>query len=145
MTSDPQPRANRLRQIAWWRSAALGAILLIAGCAKPTIGTVSGTVTVDGSPAKSGSIAFFPVDRKSRTTGAEILDGQYTAQVPLGASKVEIRVSKVVGQKKLYDTPNSPVQPLLEEALPPKYNDQTELQFDVQPGPNQQNFQLTTR
>jgi hypothetical protein len=145
MTGELQPRANRRRRIALWRGAALSAVLAMAGCGKPTIGIVSGTVTVDGTPAKSGSIAFFPVDRKSRTTGAEIVDGQYTAQVPLGTSKVEIRVSKVVGQKKLYDTPNSPIQPLLEEMLPAKYNDQTELTVDVQPGNNQQDYRLKTK
>ena len=123
----------------------LAAAVLFAGCAKPTTGTVTGKVTIDGVPAKSGSIAFFPVDGKSSTAGAEIVDGQYMAQVPPGASKVEIRVSKVVGQKKLYNTPNSPIQPLLEEVLPPKYNDETELTLDVQLGENHRDYQLTTR
>lgn len=145
MTGDCVQRANRSRWRAAWRKAAPIAILMIAGCEKSTLGVVTGTVTVDGAPAKTGSIAFFPVDRKSPTTGAEIIDGQYTAQVPFGASKVEIRVSKVIGQRKLYDTANSPVMPLLAESLPAKYNDQTELTLDVQPGRNQQDFQLTTR
>lgn len=145
MTGDFSQRANQHRWSRVWRKAALLAILLIAGCGKLTIGVVTGTVTVDGTPAKTGSIAFFPVDRKSPTAGAEIVDGRYTAEVPLGASKVEIRVSKVVGKRKLYNTPNSPVMPLLAEALPPKYNDQTELTLDVRPGKNQRDFQLTTR
>jgi hypothetical protein len=99
----------------------------------------------DSQPAKSGSIAFFPVDGKSITAGAEILDGEYTAEVPLGASKVEIRVSKVVGERKLYDAPNSPIKPLLAEALPARYNDETELRLDVQPGENRKDFELTTQ
>jgi hypothetical protein len=116
----------------------------IAGCNKSNLGTVSGTITVDGSPAKTGSIAFFPANKKSATAGAEIRDGQYLARVPLGTSKVEVRVSKVVGQKKLYNAPNSPVRSLLEESLPAKYNDQTELTLDVKPGKNTQDYQLTT-
>jgi hypothetical protein len=119
--------------------------LLIAGCEKPTKGVVTGTVTVDNVPAKSGSIAFFPLDQKSTTAGGEILDGQYAAEVPFGKFKVEIRVPKVVGEKKLYNTPNSPIMPLLEESLPAKYNDQTELTIVVEPGENQQDFQLGTR
>lgn len=117
----------------------------LTGCKKPTTGTVSGTIAVDGAPAKMGSIAYFPTDRKSATAGGEIVDGKYTAKVPLGTSKVEIRVPKVVGQKKLYDTPNSPVKPLMDESLPAKYNDASELTIDVKPGENRQDYQLTTK
>ncbi len=106
------------------------AMILIAGCAKSNMGVVTGTISVDGSPAKSGSIAFMPVNRKSSTAGAEIVDGHYTAKVPFGAAKVEIRVPKAVGQKKLYDTPNSPLKQLLAESLPRKYNDETELKVE---------------
>jgi hypothetical protein len=119
--------------------------IVVAGCTKPNVGVVSGTVTVDGTPAISGSIAYFPVNRKSSTAGAEVVDGRYTANVPLGVSKVEIRVPKVVGQKKLYDTPDSRTKQILAESLPPKYNDQTELTLDVKPGENHQDYQLTTQ
>ena len=127
------------------RRAALVLLLLITGCEKPTKGMVSGTVLVDNVPAKSGSIAFFPVDERSTTAGGEIVDGQYAAEVPFGKFKVEIRVPKVIGQKKLYNTPNSPVMPLLEESLPVNYNDETELTIDVEPGENQRDFQLSTQ
>ncbi len=46
-----------------------------------------------------------PVDGKTATTGAVIENGKYKSDAPLGESKVEIRVPKVVGKKKLYDTP----------------------------------------
>jgi hypothetical protein len=121
------------------------ALLLASGCADQNVGTVSGTITVDGAPVKSGSIAFFPVDGKASTSGAEIVAGQYTAKVPPGTVKVEIRVPKVVGQKKLYDTPDSPVKDLMAESLPAKYNDATELTLDVQPGKNRQDFPLTSK
>jgi hypothetical protein len=140
--------------LASWRSrdlslaecaaAALAIVFMIVGCSEQTIGTVRGTVSVDGSLAKEGSIAFFPVERKSPTSGAEIVDGQYTAQVALGTSIVEIRVPKVIGQKKLYNTANSPIQKLLAESLPAKYNDQSELTLEVQPGENLKNYELTT-
>jgi hypothetical protein len=123
----------------------LVALLAVPGCEEPTRGIVTGMVTIDGAPAKSGSIAFFPADGKSSTTGAEIAEGQYRAEVPFGSQKVEIRVPKKVGEKKLYDTPDSPIKPLLAESLPAKYNDATELSLDVKPGENQKDFQLTTK
>lgn len=128
---------------AW--SILLLVALLIAGCGKSNFGVVNGTVAVDGTPAKSGSIAFFPVDRKSSTAGSEIVDGRYMAKVALGTAKVEIRVPKVVGQKKLYATPDSPVKQVLAESLPRKYNDETELKLDVKPGKNVQDFELETK
>ena len=128
-------------------SSLLGvALLQAASCTnKSTTGEVSGLITVDGEPAETGSIGFFPLDGKSPTAGGKIEAGRYTAQVSFGKAKVEIRVSKVVGQKKLYDMPDSPVQSIMEEVLPQKYNDQTELQIDVQPGANQQDFDLKTK
>ena len=121
------------------------ALLVLSGCSDPTIGTVSGTVTVDGAPVKSGSIAFFPVDGKSSTSGAEIVDGQYTTTVAPGTARVEIHVPKVIGQRKAYDTPDSPMMEIVAEALPAKYNEASELTLDVKRGENRQDYQLTTK
>jgi hypothetical protein len=126
-------------------AAALFAAAITSGCAKPTAGLVSGTITVDAVPAKSGSIAFFPVSGKSFTSGAAVVDGKYSARVPFGAAKVEIRVPKVVGEKKLYDTADSPIKPILAEALPAHYNDETTLTIEVNPGENRHDFDLTTK
>jgi hypothetical protein len=121
-------------------------VLYVApGCAPPTEGVVAGTVTVDGQPAQIGSITFIPVDGKSKTTGAKFTDGKYNTLVPLGKAKVQIRVSKVVGHQKLYNTPDSPVQPLMEEVLPAKYNDQTELLLEVKPGQNDGSYDLKSK
>jgi hypothetical protein len=121
------------------------AAILIVGCNKSNLGVVTGTISVDGTPAKSGSIAFFPINRKSSTAGSEIVDGRYAAKVALGAAKVEIRVPKVVGQKKLYDKPDSPIKQVLAESLPRKYNDDTELKLDVHAGQNDQDYELKTQ
>jgi hypothetical protein len=145
MTSDPTCRRELPRSAYVWIAATLSALIATGGCEEPTRGIVTGAITVDGAPAKTGSIAFFPLDGKSSTTGGEITDGQYRAEVPFGAQKVEIRVPKKVGEKKLYDTPDSPIKPILAESLPAKYNDSTELTLDVKPGENQKDFQLTTK
>ncbi len=132
-----------------WRSRLLVSLTFLAlnlGCEQPSnVGLVTGTVTVDGARPKSGSIAFFPADGKASTAGAEIVEGNYTARVPLGSSRVEIRVSKTIGQKKLYDTADSPVKSILAEALPARYNDESTLTIDVQRGDNHKDFDLTTK
>jgi hypothetical protein len=102
-------------------------------------------VIVDGIPPASGAIAFTPVDGAAPTVGADIVDGKYSVDVPLGQSKVAIRVPKLVGQRKLYNTPDSPVQPVMDESLPAEYNDETELTLDVKPGETRGDFDLKTK
>lgn len=115
------------------------------GCSQSNEGTVTGTVTVDGEPAKVGAISFFAVDGKAPTAGAQIVDGAYSAKVSPGQCMVQVRVSKVVGEKKLYDTPNSPIRKVWAEVLPAKYNDNTELRFDVKLGENRQDYNLKSK
>lgn len=120
--------------------------LIVVGCGPESkMTTVSGVVTVDGKPAEKGSISFIPVDGMTATTGAVIENGKYTSEAPLGESKVEIRVPKVVGKKKLYDTPDSPVQEVLAEVLPSKFNEETELRFVGERGKNEKNWDLTSK
>lgn len=105
---------------------------------------VSGEVKVDGQLVAKGSISFMPEDGLSPTTGTEIIDGKYDSAVPLGKSKVEIRVPRKIGQRKLYDTPDSPVQDTFEEVLPAKFNTDTKLTYTAQPGKNQKDWDLST-
>ena len=109
------------------------------------MGTVTGSVTVDGEPAKVGEISFFAVDGRAPTAGAPIVDGKFTAQVKPGVCMVQIRVSKVVGKKKIYDTPDSPVREVWAEFLPAKYNDITQLKLEVKRCDNQQEYKLTSK
>jgi hypothetical protein len=136
-------RTGRQRS-AWATLGAAGLALIVAGCAEPTTGRVFGVVKVDGQPAKEGAISFFPVDGRGTTAGGAIVDGQYSVEAALGEVNVEIRVPKVVGEEKLYDVENSRVRRLMAETLPAKYNDQTELRFDVKPGENPKDWELET-
>jgi hypothetical protein len=122
------------------------ALSVLSGCSDNGTGEVSGTITVDGVPVEKGAISFFPVNQKSPSAGGSIAGGKYVASnVPVGVAMVQIRVPKVVGKKKLYDTPDSPYRDLLDESLPNKYNDKTELRFDVKPGKNEKNWELSTK
>lgn len=124
----------------------LAALLALSGCADgPPMGEVSGKVTLDGKPVETGTMKFEHVDGKTQTTGGPIKDGVYTARVPVGPMKVSISAPKVVGQKPIYDTPNSPVMPITVEALPERYNEKTELRLDVKTGKNQQDYDLKSK
>lgn len=119
-------------------------LLQVAGCSDPTQGVVSGSIVVDGQPAEQGGITYIPLDKDGRTAGAEILDGKYSGVVPVGKYRVELRVPKKVGETKIYDTPDSPIQPIMEEVLPAKFNENSELTLDVPAGKLTKDYDLSS-
>jgi hypothetical protein len=122
------------------RRAAIVLIALAAGCGDQTTGEVTGMVKIDGKPAPPGSsITFFPTDGKSPTAGGLIEGGKYSVRVPVGIAKVEIRAPRRASRPKEGPGPRGD---LVEESLPAKYNDQSELRLDVHPGKNAQDFDL---
>lgn len=125
----------------WLKGGWLVALLLSSGCTEP-MPEVSGTVRFQGKEIKEGAITFIPMDGKTPTAGGTIKDGQYLVRVPAGVMKVSISAPRVVGKRKLYDTPDSPEMPVTLESLPARYNERTELQLEVKPGKNQKDFDL---
>ena len=118
----------------------------LTGCSKPpTPGTVTGTVTLDGQPLKSGTIRFDAADNRTPAADASIVDGKYTAAVPPGDKRVTITSPKVVGKKKMYDTADSPTIDVTEELLPRRYNAQTELTLSVKVGDQEHPFDLKSK
>ena len=114
----------------------------VVGCGNnDQTGEVSGTITYEGKAIENGAITFFPSN--GPTAGSVIKDGTYSAKVPVGKTKVVISGSKVVGSKKVYDTPDSPVMPVTAEMLPAKYNTASELRHEVESGKHTKDFTLT--
>ncbi len=108
-------------------------------------GTVSGTVTLDGQPLKSGTIRFDAADGRTAAADASITDGKYSVKMPPGEKRVSITSPKVIGKKKMYDTPDSPVVDVTEELLPKRYNAQSELTLTVKLGDQDAPFDLKSK
>ena len=108
-------------------------------------GTVSGTVTLDGQPLKSGTIRFDSADGRTAAADATITDGKFNVTLPPGDKRVSITSPKVIGKKKMYDTPDSPVYDLTEELLPKRYNAQSTLTMTVTADAQEKEFSLTTK
>ncbi len=134
---------HHARVAGGWLSAA--ALFALAGCTDSSLTVVKGQVTFDGQPIEKGSISFFPKDGQSKTTGGEIKAGAYSVQVPVGLMEVRISMPKVIGQKKLYNTPDSPSRPLYAEALPEKYNQKSDLTLNVTAGGVEKDWALTSK
>src|SRR5262245_18716479 len=131
------------------RHAALPACILLLACAAGCSGdgksSVRGNVKLDGQPLKEGLIKLVPADAKSSAVDTTIRDGRYKlTAVPPGEYRVEISANKVVGKKKMYDTPDSPTVDEVEELLPPRYNRSSELKLTVKSGSQDKDYELTS-
>jgi hypothetical protein len=85
------------------------------------------------------------MDGKSPTAGGVIEDGKYAVRVPVGMAKIEIRVPRPVSRSKEVKAGPGAEGDWVEESLPAKYNDQSELRLDVRPGKNSQDFDLRSK
>lgn len=135
------------RYVRFARLACLAFTLIFAGCNRgPAMGKISGEVTMDGQPLKEGRILFTPEDGQGQTGGGTIADGKFLVEVRPAKMKVQINASKVVGKRPAYEgVPNSPMDDIVQEIIPKRYNDQTELKQDVKAGPQTVKFELHSK
>ena len=99
-------------------------------------GTITGVVTIDGQPLDKGVISYVPADSQGQPVTVNIVNGKYTLQAPTGQKYVQVSAPTVVDRRKEYDGPDAPLVEITDERLPPKYNSQTELTFEVKAGDN---------
>jgi hypothetical protein len=144
--SDGQMKATRRGALS-----TLLAVMGLAGCGGgPSVASVTGAISLDGSPLTNGSISFYPVaggtDPATRSTGSTInADGTYRVEILPGRYRVEVTSSRVVGRRKTYaDIPDSPLEDVLEEVVPSHYNTASTLTQDFDLDSKVVNFDLTT-
>jgi hypothetical protein len=130
-------------------AAAVGAFVLVPGCSSSgSRSSICGTVSYDGEEVDQGGIAFIPEGDASnqprvRAT-TNIVDGNYqldNRRGPYpGMYRVQIYWLKKTGKKvpgEMGHLKDESVQ-----ILPPKYNADSVLNAEVQPGANTLNFSL---
>lgn len=133
------------------RSRAFARVVLFcvfaAGCAtKPKpIAEATGSVTLDGLPVEAGIVSFIAMDDGKISGGAAISAGRYKlypgSGIEPGNYRVEIRWAKPTGEKvkePVYG--HSP--DIFAEAIPPKYNSESELTVELTNGANALDFRL---
>jgi hypothetical protein len=140
----PFGRSIRCRVYGAVAVLGLAALASVAGCA-PAGATVSGKVTLDGAPLEDATICFVPTADGQRQAGwATIAGGEYaiaaSGGLGTGAFRVEIRALRATGEKS-----NDPTLVNAKEAVPTRYNRQSELVADLKPGPNVTNFDLKSK
>jgi len=98
---------------------------------------VRGTVSWKGVPLEKGQINLYPEDNSTPPVSAPITNGNFELQAPAGRKRVEIysqkqgEFDKTMGASKIYND------------IPPEYNSNSKLYFEVQPNnDNVLNLQL---
>lgn len=126
-------------------SAAVLVLAVIGGCSGgddgkfkvPPLGTVKGTITLDGKPLADASVDFVPATARA-STGRTGIDGVYTLTydesnkgAAVGEHVVKIRTKVEAGP--------SP------ELVLAKYNERSELKATVKAGDNTLDFALQSK
>jgi len=111
-------------------------LLGVTACGRPGPPrfTISGTVMLDGSPLKSGGVAFLPEDPTAAAAGGEVVDGAFTVTVSKGPHRVEVTALSM--------KPGADSVPV--NIIPRRYNAKTTLSFDVQTAKDQPKFELVS-
>ncbi len=109
----------------------LAILLVVAGCGRsdlPELGTVSGTVTLDGRPVTGLGVAFYPLSGGRQALGVTDENGKYNLTFVDGVPGAKTGTNEVTLFWPDPDTPPS-------VRLPAKYNTQKP-RFEVEPGEN---------
>jgi hypothetical protein len=137
------------------RSVATFALPVIAvlcfassGCGRgsPELGRVEGTVTLDGKPLAGARIEFQPqiteVEDASPSYATSDESGRYELIYGVGQKGAMIgRHSVSISTGADYNDGEGMVKSI-PERVPPRYNSETELTRDVEPGSNTIDFEL---
>lgn len=127
--------------------------LLALGCGGPKVASVSGRVTFDDRPLAGAHVIFQPIasagemNPGSGSYAVTDADGRYTLRVVdgdqpgayVGQHRVEISVRDGGADGEI----DRPVKAAPKVVIPPRYNRNTELTWEVRPeGTTQANFDL---
>ncbi|CAN5443225.1 hypothetical protein BH11PLA2_BH11PLA2_15160 [soil metagenome] len=121
----------------------LAILLAVSACSKaPDIGTVSGTITLDGQPIPGSLIRFIPVDGSNQPADFIITDGTYVVTIAPGEKRVEIFWLKEEGSKGDTATQGTLKQT---QMIPENYNTKSTLTFTVALGSQKKDFELKSK
>ncbi len=130
-------------------AASMLLLAVVAGCgpAGPTLGRVEGTVTLDGKPLAEARVCFYPEGGGRTAEAVTDAQGHYVLSYTghgTGALAGPNKVSISTYQEPVSQDDGT-TQGGVPEKVPAKYNKQSTLIRDVQPGQQTIDFALTSK
>ncbi|WP_437200726.1 carboxypeptidase-like regulatory domain-containing protein [Planctomicrobium sp. SH664] len=131
------------RMARWFGSGLALAMLALTGCSQngPELASVSGVVTLDGSPLDQATIVFQPATGRA-STGSTDSEGKYTLKFTSDRPGVIPGRSMVYITSQTVDFNGNVVR---KEILPARYNRESELAVEVADAPNTFDFALESK
>jgi len=131
----------------------VAAAVLAAGCGPAGRGTLSGSVTLDGTPLALGGIALEPLPGGAgQATGGLVRDGRYElvgkASPRVGTYRVRITASPTATGRTVPDPtrpPGSLAPELIGGTVAPRFNTETTLSVEIAAGPNTADFAVASK
>lgn len=130
--------------------AALTMGLALLGCGGesdvPELGTVSGLVTLDGEPVPHATIQFYPADGGRASHGTSNAGGLFSMDYNAGLSGAQVgtHIVSLTTETAEELEPGIPgYKPGVEEMIPEKYRENSELKVEVNAGDNLIDLTLT--
>ncbi len=139
----------------------LGMVATVLGCGEkgPRLAPVSGTVTLDGKPLAKVIVTFVPVEGGVSSSGVTDESGSYSLACSLGPGAVvgkhrvyvQSQAPSASAEVKIPDEDDPGYQPdpyaslrapQFVEKIPARYNKDSQLTQDVQPGTNRIDLEL---
>lgn len=117
-------------------------VFCFTGCSKDA-NSVTGQVTLDGNPLPDALVTFIPETKGARIALAttdengsyRLKSSRNISDVTPGSYKVEITTGTLI--------PDG--EGVTSEIVPPRFNKKTELSREINPGPNQIDFDLKSK
>lgn len=139
--------------------------MLVVGCGPkgPELASVTGKVTLDGTPVTNGLVTFVPVGGGRPATGKTDANGQYTlvgvdgkgallgqhrvtvTTVKEAAAVTEMRSDSPEYAKQAMPDPSDYDTAKVVEPIPARYNANSELTFEVKAGSNVIDLELKSQ
>lgn len=129
-------------------AAFIAFAIVLTGCGGSDRIPLQGEVSFDGTPVEQGYVQFTPIaGTTGPTSGADIKDGAYQVDSVRGLMKgnyrVEIQAWKRSGKVSIDPVTGEKFEGgNLVQLLPEKYNKQSELTLEIEPGKRTFDFHL---
>jgi hypothetical protein len=138
------------RRTLWLGPVVFALAAASAGCSDPYPGLneVSGTVTLQGQPLKSGTISFVPLDNQGSQSGTTIENGAYLIprKAGLKAGKYLVQITSGDGQtpanEETAGAPGGSTNIVSVDLIPEDWNTKSKQQVEVKAGANKHDFAI---
>ena len=133
-----------------WNWGLLLLLLVSAGCS-PSVGEVTGEITLDGQPVADGMISFIPPSsgKSLKPAWSKINSGTYSISAgsvlqPEISYRVEILAYHKTGREFRSAAPGGGAEQERVQIIPTEFNRKSTLKATFQAGENEINFDLET-